>query len=568
MSKYTIKHVLEHRSEPIIRLCERFVRDPIESTEYLDRLAEELDIIEAKGFVRCFDQVSHIIEYTRSKGIPHVLRGSGACSLVCYLLGITSIDPVREGMALARFMNNNREDQPDIDIDVPHWVRPQILQHLYKKWPGQVARISNNVKYREKTALRKVLKEAGVRGRIPKYFKVSDYFDDPDEIEEIERRADALVGEHRHWSLHCGGIIVYDDGIPDELILQGNQISLTKDDVDERNLIKIDLLCNRGLSQLWDIDDRELCDYPYEDERVSDLLCSGDVIGLTQAESRTMRKAFIALQPKNYHDVALALALIRPAAADGGRKAAYFRSLRDDKKVKMLIYDDDALGFIAESVGCTMDEADRYRRAFKKQNSDLTAKFFRKLSEAKRDELRTRQLNDLNKYSFCKGHSLAYGQLVWALAYHKAYNTKKFWEATLRHCNSSYRPWVHKHEAQRAGVFVPSKHHHLEEKDQFLKQKWWCGSDFLPNCFIREDDEEPNLWLFRGIVANSRTMRRYGKSLKFVTIGVGAGEYIDIVVRGDDWEGNHTIVQGAGYKKVSEGAEYIDVLKTWPTWFN
>ena len=166
---------------------------------------------------------------------------------MCYLLGITSIDPVAENMVLARFMNSNREDQPDIDIDVPHWVRPKILEHLYQKWPGQVARISNDVKYREKTALRKVLKDHGVKGRIPKYFKVTDYFSDPAKVAKIEKEAEALVGTHRHWSLHCGGIIVYDDGIPEDIVLKGNQIALTKYDVDEKNLIKIDLLCNLSL---------------------------------------------------------------------------------------------------------------------------------------------------------------------------------------------------------------------------------------------------------------------------------------------------------------------------------
>ena len=124
----------------------------------------------------------------------------------------------------------------------------------------------------------------------------------------------------------------------------------------------------------------------------------------------------------------------------------------------MLIYDDDALGFIAESIGCSMDEADKYRRAFKKSNSKLINEFYARLTTAKKEELRTLQLNELNKYSFCKGHSLAYGQMVWALAYHKVYNNKKFWEATVKHCNSSYRKWVHYREAVNSGLkIIPGK---------------------------------------------------------------------------------------------------------------
>ena len=565
-SKFTVKDVVEDRSQSIKNLVARFIRDIPDTHEYLFRLQEELDIVEKKDFIKCFNQVTDIIDYTRSQGIPHVLRGSGASSLLCFLLGITNIDPVKEKMALARFMNNNREDQPDIDIDVPHWIRPQILQYLYDKWPGKVARISNDVKYREKTALRKILKDHGVKGRIPKRFKVEDYFARAEKVNQIKDEAAKLIGTHRHWSLHCGGIIVYDDAIPSDLILKDNQISLTKYDVDERNLIKIDLLCNRGLSQLWEIDSRPLSEYPENDVNVSELLCSGEVIGLTQAESRTMRKCFMALQPKNWHDVALALALIRPAAADGGRKAAYFRDLEDGKKKKMMIYDDDSIYFISESLGITMDQADAFRRGFKKRDEATINKFYRLLSKRRWKELQVRQLNDLNKYSFCKGHALAYGQLVWALAYHKCYNPEKFWRATLKHCNSSYRSWVHKREAQNNGVFLKNKDYLLSPSDQFLKNGWWSGQEFIKGCTLEYAEE--GRYIFRGVVANTRTIRRYGKSLKFVTIGYENEKYIDLVINGDVWQGNYKIVEGCGRLCKKNGAEYIEVEKMWKTWFN
>ena len=88
--------------------------------------------------------------------------------------------------------------------------------------------------------------------------------------------------------MHCGGLIIYPDSIPQDLVLKDNQIRLTKYDVEEQNLIKIDLLCNRGLSQLWELDDRPLSDYDPYDEKTAKLLCKGDVLGLTQAESPTM----------------------------------------------------------------------------------------------------------------------------------------------------------------------------------------------------------------------------------------------------------------------------------------
>ena len=158
-------------------------------------------------------------------------------------------------------------------------------------------------------------------------------------------------------------------------------------------------MCNRGLAQLRELDgDTKLCDYPIDDRETSELLCRGDVLGLTQAESRTMRKTILALQPKNMYEVALALALIRPAAADGGRKASYFR----EGKAKF-IFDEDALSFISQSVGCTLSEADRYRRGFKNMNKKVMDEF---KSKVKNPSV-FKELTHLRKYSFAKGHSIA-----------------------------------------------------------------------------------------------------------------------------------------------------------------
>ena len=163
-----------------------------------------------------------------------------------------------------------------------------------------------------------------------------------------------------------------------------------------------------------------------------------------------MRKTILAIQPKNMYDVALASALIRPAAADGGRKASYFR----DGKA-MFVYDEDALTFISSAIGCTLSEADRYRRGFANLRADIIKEFKEKCNNV--DVLK--ELSHLRKYSFAKGHSIAYGQMVWALAFHKARRPKEFWRATLKHNQSSYKKWVHKREAIINGVNL--KNHFL-----------------------------------------------------------------------------------------------------------
>ena len=546
-------HLLGEISLPLVELTQRFIRPMPINPVYLQRVQKELNLIEEKGFVKCFSQVAEIVEYSRYQGIPHLLRGSGASSLVSYLLGITNIDPIKENILLSRFMNEYRNDQPDIDIDYPHWIRDSIMDEMKRRYPQRVARISNDVKFQAKSALREILKRHGVKGKIPKWFSVEDYFTDPVQVAEIHAEAEELIGQHRYWSLHCGGIIVFDDRIPEDLILKNNQISLTKDDVEERGLIKIDLLCNRGLSQLWEIDERPLDEYPLYDKKIIDLLSSGDVIGLTQAESRTMKKTFQALKPQNYQEVALALALIRPAAADNGRKSAYFK---DPKNTKMLIYDDDAIAFIADTVGCSLAKADKYRRAFKKGDTGLITDFLKKSAgKTTWQQQGMQQLRESDKYSFCKGHALAYGQMVWALAFHKVYNKKRFWQSTIKHCKSSYRRWVHKAEAQQVGITMPHPLCGDSSTYQLLKKGWWSG-DFPDDCYLREVD---GVYEFRGIVASKRNLRRNKRYVRLVTIGYAPGKYVDLVIVGKIWVRDQFVITGKGKMVTQHNSEHIEV---------
>ena len=346
-------------SQPIGALIKRFRRPYPTGMEYIRRLDKEYKIIEQKGFVSTFHRVSDLLQLIKNQNIPHVLRGSAASSLICYQLGISDIDPIREKIPLTRFMNWCRDTQPDIDLDVPHFIRDDLIEQFHEIHPNKVARISNKVMYKPKSAMREAIRKFGYRKFLPRRYKLSDIFPDPYVRKDVQHYAKSLLGKQRQWSLHCGGLIVFNDNVPNELWLkeQRKQIILDKYDVEEQNLIKIDLLCNRGLSQLWQLSSKPVAEYPQDDKLASELLCRGEVIGLTQSESRTMRKTILALQPKNVYDVALALALIRPAAADGGRKAAYFRS--GGKGKRQIITDEDAIEYMSDSLGCSMDFADR-----------------------------------------------------------------------------------------------------------------------------------------------------------------------------------------------------------------
>ena len=542
-------------------LIERFRRPYPTGIEYIRRLDKEYKIIRDKGFVKTFHRVCDLLDLIKEKDIPHVLRGSAASSLVCYQLGISDIDPIEQKIPLTRFMNFCRDTQPDIDLDVPHWIRDHLIDEFHEKHPGKVARISNKVMYKPKSAMREAIRKFGHRKFLPKNYKLEDIYPDPYVRKDVKHYAKSLLGKQRQWSLHCGGLIVFNDEVPEDLWLdkEKRQIVLDKYDVEERNLIKIDLLCNRGLSQLWELDNRPVSEYPIDDKLASEVLCKGDILGLTQSESPTMRKTVMALQPKNVYDMALALALIRPAAADGGRKAAYFRG--GGKGKRQIITDEDAIEYISDSIGCSMDFADRYRRGWSKQDPQVINEFMGRL---RRKQGGTEQANILKelkhspKYSYCRGHALSYGQLVWALAYWKAREPQRFWNATLKHCHSSYRKWVH----PRTSLLNGNYHFNKVQGPamyQFEKTGWWDTPKFLSTEFGCEESQ--GVTYFSGVVANSRTIYRFKKKLVLMTIGVDNNKFIDLIIDKKIFKGGRqwVFISGCGIKKTTFNSSHIEV---------
>ena len=126
----------------ITRLYDRFIRQCPGTEEYTQRLAEETQIILKLRFVDYFIQICDILAITRD--ITHMTRGSAGSSLICYLLGITDVDPVKWGIPIARFLNPTRDDLPDVDIDFPHHSQAEVMNRIFKHWPGRSARISNS----------------------------------------------------------------------------------------------------------------------------------------------------------------------------------------------------------------------------------------------------------------------------------------------------------------------------------------------------------------------------------------------------------------------------------------
>jgi len=622
INKYLInydKYKFLYENDKINLLLKVLIRKLDDDVIYFKRLCKEFDLILKFNFENVFYQVYEILKI--SQGIPHIIRGSAGSCLLCYLMGITNIDPVKENIALSRFMHVDRQDIPDIDIDFPSNRRDEIYLKIFKRWENKVARISNHIMYKEKSAYREAIRNEGHRKFVPREYNLKEIFNDEETIERIHKNAKDMTGNFRCYSLHCGGIVIFPVDVPDNLLLKeydigsdkikGKQIWMNKDQVEDADMIKIDILSNRGLSQLWDISKEPIINYSLDDKKTLDIFENGNNIGLTHSESRAMMKVFKTMRPTTINEIAIALALIRPAASKNYQKADFLRDYTPYKynTGKYIIFDDDASLYIKKLLKCSDSVADNYRRAFSKNKKYKKLEFIRLLKERLEDEKDVKiiidRLEQLEYYSFCKSHAFSYAQLVVGLAYHKANNPKDFWLSTLNNCNSSYRKWVHFREAVKSGlviipgkkpfrksngVLIPIKRESNDFKkplDQLLNYGYWVTKDFIPGMYYEEywtkftnrhkksdkyitSDDKIKYAKFKGIIVTGRGYKKDdGKGyITFVTIASDDGLYHDLILYGYHKIGKMLCVSGYGKISTDKYVKWIDVIKWKSEWLS
>ena len=544
---------MESRYKELEILIKKFTRPIPDTEEYNKRLEEELELIARLGFAKHFLRVREILDLT--KDIPHITRGSAGSSLICYLMAISDVDPVKEHIPLARFMNPKRDDLPDIDLDFPHWQQETVMNRIFNKWKGQSARVSNYVTYKEKSAIREAAKRYGAKGRLPRNIDLDKVV--PEFADDAKRLVKKLLGKKRCISKHCGGILIFDRAVPKSLINAENQILLDKYEIEDLEHFKIDVLANRGLSQLWEIEQRPLSDYPEYDEATSELLSRGDILGVTQGESPAMKRLFRAIRPQSKSDCTLATALIRPVATQGRRKASFFQDWSKDGFQDTIVFEDDAIDLIGEILGCDQYTADMWRRAFAKKNEEKMFEFMQLVGDHPRKNDVFMALKELSHFGLCRAHAINLGRLIWALAYQKAHNPEAFWRAALKHCQGSYARWVYWQEAKLAGA-VPAVGQGGEIED-LMKTGRWRSSDFVPVC---KEIRKPGQVEFCGLVANYRVFKSKPKEyITFVTLGTGNGRYLDVVLPHAISLHDHPIVWGTGKLGYKNNTEYVTVYK-------
>jgi error-prone DNA polymerase len=351
------------------------------------QLARELDLVERLGYASYFLTVWDVVRFARSRGILCQGRGSAANSAICFVLGITAIDPVRMGLLFERFISAERGEPPDIDVDFEHERREEVIQYVYARYGrDRAGMVCEVISYRAKSALRDVGKalglslaqadrlakqvgtyEAPAQGAPAKercYAARTDLVSqvgpeiareaglDPDASERVRLTLDLareLVGFPRHLSIHVGGFVITRrplcETVPIEpAAMPGRTIvQWDKDDLAELDLLKVDLL---GLGMLTALSRTlallarhapapaaptpvphpdSLATIPAEDPRVYEMLTRADSIGVFQVESRAQMSLAPRLKPRSFYDLVISVGIVRPGPIQGGMVHPYLR---------------------------------------------------------------------------------------------------------------------------------------------------------------------------------------------------------------------------------------------------
>ncbi len=436
----------------------------------IERLHRELAVIEKLGFADYFLVVHDIVRHSRERGVPVAGRGSGASSVVAYVLGITNVDPIAYDLPFERFLHEGRADFPDLDVDFCWRIRDDILKYVFDRF-GDVAMVSTHVTFQHRSAFREAAKAFGYsdeqvsllqKGRVTV----------PD-LPRIRAAAKAILGFPRHLSVHCGGIVLRPDGVaPMQPAEKGVIVTqYDKDAVEEVGLVKIDLLGNRALSTIRET--IEILGEPIDaeslpvDEPTVRLLQEGRTLGCNQLESPAMRALLRMTRPRDVRGVMRALALIRPGAASGGMKETFVRRARGLEAnpgglladtYGVMLYEDDAMFVASALAGLSLAEGDRFRRRIQKARTDeerlaLSREFLSRCTDPAAKELWV-QMVKFNGFSFCRAHAASYAVLAWASAWLAAHRPVAHWVAALNNNQGLYDARVYLEQAKREGIRV------------------------------------------------------------------------------------------------------------------
>jgi DNA-directed DNA polymerase III PolC len=475
------------------------------------RLTRELEVIDRLGLAPYFLLVWDIVREARRRGIPVAGRGSAASSMVSYCLGISRVCPLRWGLYFERFLNEQRGDCPDIDLDLCGARRDEMLDYVYRRWgAAHVAMIGSFVTMHARLAVREVAKAFGVAPGEVNHFTRRLPHRPVCEIREAIRvlpQCRALPAEEepwrtilavaerldetpRHMGIHPCGTVIAPGAlaalVPLEKATKG--IVVTQYDmnaVEALGLVKMDLLGQRGLTTislaLANIERSrgrkiDFDAIPERDGATAAMIAAGRTMGVFQIESPGMRGLLRLMRARTMDQLSIALALIRPGASEYGAKETFLRRLRRKEPVRyahpslepilrdtlgVCVYQEQVMQIAQTAGSLSLAEADLVRRAKAKfadqrERARLRSKFLKAAArlglEGDRLESVWQMVEKFAGFGFCKAHAATYADLAWRIAYLKAHYPAEFLAAMCSSGAGFYHVSAYVEEARRWGV--------------------------------------------------------------------------------------------------------------------
>lgn len=458
------------------------------TAEVGDTIRRELALIEEKQYAPYFLTVHDMVREARRRGILCQGRGSAANSTVCFCLGITSVNPTEVDLLFERFVSTERDEPPDIDVDFEHERREEVMQYIYRKYGRERAGIAATViSYRSRSAIRDVGKVFGLSEDIVQALSRTGWGSSSEGISDEDTRRTGLdpaeprlaqtldltrqlLGFPRHLSQHVGGFVIT-KGPLDEVVPIGNAamvdrtfVEWDKDDLDALGILKVDVLAlgmltciRKAFDLLRDHHgvDLDLATVPQNDAAVYDMLCKADSIGVFQVESRAQMSMLPRLRPRNFYDLVVEVAIVRPGPIQGGMVHPYLKRRNGEEKVeypsaaleKVLrktmgipLFQEQAMKMAIVAAGYSPGEADLLRRAMATFRRTGTIGLHREkfiggmLRNGYELEFATRcfkQIEGLADYGFPESHAASFALLVYVSAWIKHHYPDVFCAAIL-----------------------------------------------------------------------------------------------------------------------------------------
>ena len=486
----TAQMISFHSDKTLQQLCEEGapprnidLKDPV----YKARLKRELDMIASKNFEDYFYVIADMINYAKQHMLVGPARGSSAGSLVCYLIGITDIDPIEHDLLFERFIDITREDLPDIDIDFQDDRREMVFDYIKDKYGYEkVAHLGTVSRYKAKSTIAEVAKELGIpawevndlKGAIIERssgdsraaFCILDTFEELDVGRMVlgkypQMRVAADMENHaRHNGVHAAGIIITEEPVSLYCSVSGQTgaAQIDKKDAEDLNLLKIDALGLRTLSVLQDVLDQvgwsrdKLINFPLEDEGAFKILNDEKYAGIFQFEGYALQSLTRQMKVHNFEDIASITALARPGPLNSGGTTQYIKRRTGEKPTEYLhpmteeitkvtygvvVYQEQVMT-IARDVGkLSWEDVSQLRKAMSKSyGEEFFDRYWQRFkvgaeeNDIEEDEALKiwKNINTMGSWAFNRSHAIAYGMVSYWCCVLKSRFPLEFAAACLR----------------------------------------------------------------------------------------------------------------------------------------